>query len=158
MTSIYETSAETAKKIRKTLKKAFPSVRFSVQSSRYSMGSSVDVFWTDGPLVKDVDAILNRFRSGYYDGMQDMYISKGYIWGGNTVYGAKYIDCSRTLSDERCAIIKQYLFEHYEEDQFSGYQLVKAEQAMIEDQKLQGYPSRLIELATDEPKAVNSSF
>ncbi len=38
-----------AKLIRAELKDQFPDTKFSVRSSRYSMGSNVRVGWTDGP-------------------------------------------------------------------------------------------------------------
>ena len=49
---------QTAKMIRQDLKKAFPGANFSVRLSRYSMGSSVDVRWVDGPAQKDVETII----------------------------------------------------------------------------------------------------
>ena len=39
----YFTCAETAKLIRQSLKEAFPGVKFSVRSSTYSGGASIDV-------------------------------------------------------------------------------------------------------------------
>jgi hypothetical protein len=49
--------AETARQIRAALKASFPHVKFSVRSKSYSMGSSVDVHWTDGPLTVQVEKI-----------------------------------------------------------------------------------------------------
>ena len=40
---------DTAKLIRATLKAKFPGIKFSVRSSRYAGGSSIDVRWNDGP-------------------------------------------------------------------------------------------------------------
>jgi len=45
----YESTADTAKRVRKALKHYFPAVKFSVHSKVYSGGSSIDVRWTDGP-------------------------------------------------------------------------------------------------------------
>ena len=50
----YLSCAETAKLVRAALKKAFPGVKFSVKSSVYSMGASIRVGWTDGPVTKAV--------------------------------------------------------------------------------------------------------
>ena len=65
-------TAETAKMIRAALKKAFPSVKFSVRLSRYSGGSSIRVDWFDGPTKGMVDALVGQYRGGGFDGMIDM--------------------------------------------------------------------------------------
>ena len=64
--------AETAKLIRKQLKAKFPAVKFSVKSSRYSGGSSIDICWEDGPTSKAVDVVVQPFCGGRFDGMIDM--------------------------------------------------------------------------------------
>lgn len=157
-TWIRETAAETAKKIRATLKKAFPGVKFSVRSKTYSMGDSVYVSWTDGPLEEDVNRILERFESGYYDGMQDMYVFTGYEWEGQTIVGAKYISCGRTLSPERRAKIEAKLQEEFTPDCWGCFlksDWTEAERQLIVSGELQGYPSQLPaseeKSAEDEP-------
>lgn len=65
-------SAEVAKLVRKHLKKEFPGVKFSVRTSRYAGGSSVDVSWTDGPTQNTVDAIIRPFSGARFDGMIDL--------------------------------------------------------------------------------------
>lgn len=147
---VYESAAETAKKIRKMLKDAFPGVKFSVKSSTYSMGSSVYASWTDGPLQEDVDAILDRFKSGSFDGMQDMYVSTGYEWEGKIVIGAKYVSGSRALTPERRAVIEAKLQSDYRDDAwgyFDKRDWAKAERQLIEAGELQGHPSQLPEPA-----------
>jgi len=52
---------EVATLVRKVLKTHFPRHKFSVRIERYSMGSSINVTWIDGPLVKDVEAIAGHF-------------------------------------------------------------------------------------------------
>jgi hypothetical protein len=54
------------------LKKAFPGVKFSVRSSVYSGGASIDVSYTDGPTTDAVDAVCNQFKGANFDGMIDM--------------------------------------------------------------------------------------
>jgi hypothetical protein len=85
----YETAAETAKKIRVALKAKFPSVKFSVRSDSYSMGSSVRVAWTDGPTAKQVEAIAQPHENVHRDDASGEILS-----GGN-----RYIFCNRELSD-----------------------------------------------------------
>lgn len=52
---------EVAKEIRVILKKEFPATKFSVTISRFSMGSSADVSWTDGPTTSQVDALIGKY-------------------------------------------------------------------------------------------------
>ena len=65
-------TADVAKLIRKHLKKEFPGVKFSVRSSRYAGGSSIDIRWTDGPTANAVDAITAPFSGARFDGMIDL--------------------------------------------------------------------------------------
>lgn len=60
-----------AKMIRQALKEAFPEVKFSVRSERYSMGASIDISWTDGPLTRQVDEVVKIFAGATFDGMDD---------------------------------------------------------------------------------------
>lgn len=100
MNSIIETAAETAKKVRKALKANFPGVKFSVRSSTYSMGSSISVSWTDGPLSEQVDVVLNQFESASFNSMEDYKTTKGYMYEGQLYNGADYVTGSRSLSSE----------------------------------------------------------
>jgi len=57
---------DTAKLIRLVLKESFSSVKFSVKSSKYSGGASIDIHYTDGPapeLVDDVSVRSPVFRA-----------------------------------------------------------------------------------------------
>jgi len=51
-----------AKLIRERLKDKFPGVEFRVKTSRYSMGESIDVFWTDGPALDKVEPLSTDFE------------------------------------------------------------------------------------------------
>lgn len=66
------TCAETAKLVRAALKKAFPGIKFSVRSETYAGGASIRVDWVDGPIVKQVDHLVQGFASARFDGMIDM--------------------------------------------------------------------------------------
>lgn len=68
----YLTPAETAKMLRKHLKREFPGVDFRVRTSTYSGGASIRVFWTNGPTKEAVDAIAQGYKGGGFDGMIDM--------------------------------------------------------------------------------------
>ena len=69
---LYLSCADTAKLVRKALKREFPGVKFSVRSSNYAGGASIDVRWTDGPTSKQVDPVLNAFEGAGFDGMIDL--------------------------------------------------------------------------------------
>jgi len=121
METIYETPAETAKKIRSALKVAFPGIKFSVRSRSYSMGSTVDVAWTDGPRTKDVEAVAGQFESTSFDGMDDSTHHHGYILDGVRYSGAGYVSCQREYSSEWAALLLAYAndngsFESYQDE------------------------------------------
>lgn len=52
---------QVAKEIRAILKTNFPAVKFSIKSSRFSQGSSVDTSWTDGPTTDQVDELIGHY-------------------------------------------------------------------------------------------------
>lgn len=86
-----------AKNIRIELKRAFPKVKFSVRSERFSMGDAIRISWTDGPTTAQVDEIADRYTAGSFDAMQDMYVNSRSAW--KDAFGdAKYISTSRTNS------------------------------------------------------------
>jgi len=87
-----------SKNAKAELKAAFPGVKFSVKTSRFSGGDSMHVKWTDGPNTKQVEAIINKYSAGKFDGMTDCYDYNMTTW--NEVFGdAKYVSASRDYSD-----------------------------------------------------------
>lgn len=70
--TINETCAQTAKRVRKALKAQYPGVKFSVRSSTYSGGASIDASYTDGPAERGVWTFLQQFAGADFDGMTDM--------------------------------------------------------------------------------------
>lgn len=62
-----------ARNMRALLKAAYPSVKFSVKTQQYSGGNNITVTWTDGPTNESVGAIVNRFKHGSFNGMDDSY-------------------------------------------------------------------------------------
>ena len=86
-----------AKNVRIELKRAFPGVKFSVTTSKFSMGNSINIDWTDGPTSNQVTAITDKYTSGDFDGMNDLYTYKHSEF--TSTYGsAKYISFSRHYS------------------------------------------------------------
>ncbi|MEX3929767.1 LPD29 domain-containing protein [Paraburkholderia sp. BR10936] len=96
---IYIGVAETAKLLRKALKEAFPGVKFGVRSHKYAGGASIGVAWRDGPSEALVEAITDRFRGSYFDGMIDYQGSRYAMIDGQMVrFGADYIQTRRSFS------------------------------------------------------------
>lgn len=88
-----------AKNIRIELKRAFPSVRFSVKTDKFAGGDAVRVSWIDGATVAQVDEIVDKYKAGSFDGMTDCYDYANSLWGeafGDT----KYVSTDREFSDE----------------------------------------------------------
>ena len=88
--SEYLSCANTAKLIRVAIKKAFPGIKFSVRSSVYACGASINVDWTDGPSTAAVEQVAKVYAGGEFDGMIDMAYSKE-AWlmpDGSAAYGS----------------------------------------------------------------------
>ena len=97
---------ETAKLVRKALKAKFPGHKFSVRSESYSMGSSINVFWTDGPTQDEVSQVTSPFAGCEFDAMQDLKVARtGELDGEPVRFGADFVSCHRSISDERKAEI-----------------------------------------------------
>ena len=102
-----------AKNIRVELKRAFPSVKFSVKSRRFSMGDAIDVRWTDGPNSDQVDAIIDRYSAGSFDGMTDCYEYADGSW--TRAFGdARFVHSHRDYSDKAIASAIRTVFAKYE--------------------------------------------
>lgn len=123
----YETTKETAKKIRGKLKKEFAHLNlgakhFSVTSSKYS---TIYISWEDYPSREEVESIVYQYKGKYFDGMIDLEENTGYTDPdtGEHVDGFSYIDVNYTMSDKRHKIIENSLkesfpsFESYDSDE-----------------------------------------
>lgn len=63
---------DTSKLIKTTLSSRFPGVKFSVRYHSYAGGSSINIYWTDGPTTQEVDEARAGFEGADFDGMTDM--------------------------------------------------------------------------------------
>ena len=96
----YLSVTATATLVRKALREAFPDFTFSVRSKSYSGGASINVRWTDGPRVSDVEAITKVFEGSTFDGMQDYKGGRIHTINGQHVsFGADWIFCDREYSE-----------------------------------------------------------
>lgn len=86
-----------AQNMRMELAAAFPGVKFSVRSSRFSGGDSITVKWVDGPCSAQVDEIVGKYEAGTFSGMDDSYTYSRSPWP--LAFGsAKYLMTSREHS------------------------------------------------------------
>lgn len=107
-TTTYLSCADTARLIRKALKREFPGVKFSVRSKTYSGGASINVDWTDGPTRRDVEAVAKRYQGATFDPMIDLkssvvselsYEDDPARDGEPVRFGADYVFCERSYSE-----------------------------------------------------------
>lgn len=127
-------SAATAKAIRERLKKEFPGVKFSVTSDNYSMGNSVHISWTDGPMYEQINSITKQYQYGHFDGMIDCYEYRD-IKQELDCPGAKYVSCNRHMSDEYRAQLQEILerdFTPYHgPGSYAPFQYTEAEKQLL---------------------------
>ena len=95
----YLSCAETAKLVRAALKESFPGVKFSVKSSTYAGGASINVAYVDGPTAAQVEAVAKAFQGAYFDGMTDYKGSNYNSLDGQPVrFGADFVFVSRRFT------------------------------------------------------------
>lgn len=111
---------ELAALVRKALKQSFPGVKFSVRSSRYSMGSSVYVSWTDGPTYSQVSEVIDHFNDVDGTRMDDSEIMRCNALDGVPVRFGSYVSASRDHSDAFVAGVKASI-EQLTEDEKSKF-------------------------------------
>ena len=95
----YLSCAETAKLVRAALKESFPGVKFSVKSSVYSGGASINIRYENGPTYKQVKEVASMFEGAYFDGMTDYKGSNyGSLDGNEVRFGADFIFVNRKFT------------------------------------------------------------
>lgn len=110
----YLSCAETAKLIRQALKESFPKQKFTVRSSVYSGGASINVKWLDGPMAATVEPILGMFKASYFDGMIDYQGSRYHAMDGQPVhFGSDFVFAERRLSKPVAEQIAAKVAEKY---------------------------------------------
>ena len=114
MASQYLSCAETAKLVRAALRESFPGVKFSVRSSVYSGGASINISYTNGPTYEAVKNVVAMFEGAYFDGMTDY---QGYNYnsldGVETSFGANYIFVNREMTLEVMQAAVQEACQYY---------------------------------------------
>lgn len=108
----YISVTETAKLVRADLKKNWPMIKFSVRSSKYSLGASIDVYWTDGPTTESVDIIIKRYEGASFDGSIDLMSYHDSALDGRKVrFSADFVFAQRSISreEEKTELAKELL-------------------------------------------------
>ena len=114
MSKQYLSCADTAKLVRAALKESFPSVKFSVRSSVYSGGASINVGWSDGPSADQVKGIVSAFEGSYFDGMTDYKGSKyGSLDGQEVWFGADFIFVNRLITAPMLTRAASFVLNYY---------------------------------------------
>ena len=111
MKTVYHGS-QVSKAIRVELKKAFPSIKFSVKYKSYTGGNSVRVEWEMGPSEEQVKKIAEKYQQGTFDGMTDSYNYEATLVSlpsGEVAElgGVKYVFCNRSIPDNVHAVIRE---------------------------------------------------
>lgn len=89
-------AAVVSSNIRLLLKKNFSGVKFSVKKVSYN---SISVRWVDGPTCDKIEELTRKFKSGYFNSMEDVYEYNESPF--NVVYGGiNFISIDRDYSDE----------------------------------------------------------
>jgi len=124
----YLSCADTAKLLRQALRRTFSEVTFSVRSETYAGGASIDVSWTDGPTAQAVKALADQFAGADFDAMQDLktYRAPDLVpdpeYGVREIhFGADFVFCNRTTSDELAAKILDRVRPIHDERGQLGY-------------------------------------
>jgi len=100
MATIKNEAAQAAKELKKELTAKFPNVKFKVKSSVYSGGNSIDIDWSFGPSIKQVQELSARRQHGKFDGMTDSYTCTG-AGLQVTTEGLKEVASAKYVSEHR---------------------------------------------------------
>ena len=79
---------ETAKLLRRELRREFPGTKFRVRIKRFSDDEAIDVYWFEGPVTGKVEAITRKYEDVKRDERTGEILS-----GGN-----RYVHCHRKSS------------------------------------------------------------
>lgn len=104
-TSVHTDPTSAAKAMRIELKKKFPGIKFRVTTKKYAGGNSIRVNWVLGPTTAAVEAVINKYQYGTFDGMTDSYthdetlvsMPDGSVKG---LGGAKYVFAERDYAEK----------------------------------------------------------
>lgn len=99
--------ATTAKQIRKELKANFKGIKFSVTAPYYG---KVCISFENGVKTENVTDIVQKYKSGHYDGMNDIYEFSN---KNEDVAQVEYISINRDFSEDMEALALKHLMNEY---------------------------------------------
>jgi hypothetical protein len=137
------TQAAAAKAIRGELKAAYPTVKFKVTSSSFSMGDDVKIRWTDGPTTKEIEAIVGKYEYGTFNGMIDLY---EYTNTRDDIPQSKFVMTERHYSNDARRALIAWMNRTF------GYEL-----QIVERPGYNGGPSYL-DVTNDKPRGNGSGW
>ncbi len=114
-------SVEVAKTLCRVLKRHFAGQKLCVRTERSSGGSSIDVVWTDGPALAQVEPLLEPYRGADFDGMRDLKTYRDAVVVDDdgqferVRYGADFISRKRETSGESRAQVLAWLSDEFGE-------------------------------------------
>ncbi len=110
-------SVEVAKIPRRVSKRHFAGQKRYVRTERCSDASSIDVVWTDGPALAQVEPLVEPYRGADFDGMRDLKTYRDAVVVDDddrferVRYGADFIVGKREASGEAGAQVFAWLVE-----------------------------------------------
>lgn len=122
-----------AANLRKELKETFPGTTFSVKSSSYSGGCSIDVAYQDGPAYEAVNDLANKYQTSDFDGMQDLKVYRKNPFS-RVFGGADYVNVSRKVTPR--ALVQagaQFGYQFLEEDVLDFGRILGLDDGAVDD-------------------------
>ena len=129
---------DVAKLIRRELK-VFKGTKFSVRISRYAGGSSIRVYWVDGPTDLEVNSLIGHFHGSTFDGMIDLKSYHDSDLNGESVhFGNCFLFTERTITADLFAECRSYVAHRYGPD-INRFETAESEWDGVRSSYLVGY-------------------
>lgn len=110
--------AAAAASIKAELSKKYPGIKFSCKSDSFSMGDSVDVYWSLGPCTSEVDNIIGKYQYGHFNGMEDIYENTNWR---DDIPQSKYVSSHRSIPADIKEAVRLQMCELMQFDEDSRY-------------------------------------
>jgi sorbitol-specific phosphotransferase system component IIBC len=149
-------AAQAAKLIRKELKESFPGTKFKVKSENYSGGNSIRVYWNLGPTTKEIEAIIDKYQYGHFNGMEDIY---EYSNTNDEIPQVKFVFANRSMkSIEEENMEYDEFNKKWENEETVKHQMMK-DLCKLHNIEYQGQYTKLYDNGRDTvDQAVNAIF
>jgi hypothetical protein len=112
-------AALVANLIKKELKAKWPNVKFSVRSSVFAGGDSVDVHYVmedeTYPIEKDVQNVVGKYQAGHFNGMEDIYEYNEGMTGPSVKYAFAQADTKKLAEKHLPDFLKHWGLSTFED-------------------------------------------